>query len=200
MHSSALTLLMIQEKLSFWILSGKDYLCQKFTEWLSKWKKNIYVKYVRWNSSRKVYYLLSCSTLTKEKKKTRDKYQINKQRIEDAILGKKKTVVKGEEKEYNCLMQLQMHSRLKTLACSNPKKKRYSQVVLFNTALCLILIKRIVLLHIQQTPMSSQEEKDGIFWIIIVSFFCILLQLSLFKILNTLEETLTKPQIWKKEH
>lgn len=48
---------------------------------------------------------------------------ISKQHIEDAILGKKKTVVKGEEKEDNCLMQLQMHSRLKTLACSNPKEK-----------------------------------------------------------------------------
>lgn len=145
---------MIQEKLLFWILSGKeDYLCQKFTERLSERKKKIYVKYVRWNSWYKIYYLLSCSTLTKEKKKVTQ--NISKQHIEDAILGKKKTVVKGEEKEHNCLMQLQVHSRLKMLACSNPKEKRYSQVVLFNTALCLILIKRIVLLHILQTPMSS---------------------------------------------
>lgn len=144
---------MIQEKLLFWILSGKDYLCQKFTERLSKWKIYIYMSNMLDEIHHTKFITFYHVQLWQKKKKVTQ--NISKQHIEDAILGKKKTVVKGEEKEYNCLMQLQMHSRLKTLVCSNPKEKRYSQVVLFNTALCLILIKKIVLLHILQTPMSS---------------------------------------------
>lgn len=85
-------------------------------------------------------------------------------------------------------------AQVKISAYSDPREKRYSQVVLFYTALCLILTKSLELCF-STSSKHRWAPKNSIFQIIIVGCLYILLQLPLFKILITLEETLTKPQI-----
>lgn len=54
--------------------------------------------------------------------------------------------------------------------------------------------------HPNTQGLTRRKGSIYFFLVIISSSFCILLHLLLFKILNTLQESFTKPEIWKKEY
>lgn len=125
------------------------------------WTKCKYILlYVRWNQSGKIYYFALCSSMTKSPETFDANIKLTGKTLKIQTWERRKKLLWGKESNIILFNAIIRCTVAETSACSTPKQNRYSQVLLFYTALCLILRKSLNL-HTSKRPWSHKKNRTA---------------------------------------